>query len=539
MRTIRYLSLAGLLSGALFGQPAGTPAFELADVHVSAKKSVPQMQGGALRGDRYEVRMATMVDLVSLAYGVDPEKVIGGPSWLEDARFDVIAKAPPATSPDNLKLMLQSLLADRFKLVVHKDTKALPGFVLSLGKGKPKLKESDGSAPPGCQPVPQTPQPGVVQYQVASCHSLTSEEMAQNLRRMANAYLPSDVVDQTGLKGKWDFEIRWTGRGQLAAAGSDGISIFDAIDRQLGLKLEPQTIPMPIIKVDSVNQVPTPNAPGVTTRLPAPPPAEFEVADIKPTAPGATGQMLRLQPGGRLDAVNVPLKLLMGLAWNLPDDMIAPGPKSMETNHWDIIAKAPIGPPGTPLDEDAVRMMLRKLLEDRFKLTTHMEDRLMDAYTLLPGKPKMQKADPANRTSCKDGPGPDGKDPRIANPVLNRLIYCQNVTMAQLAERLQAFASGYIRSPVLDASGVEGAYDFTLNFSGAGLVRGGGGGGGGGGRSGGPGPAADAGGANSDPNGALSLPDAISKQLGLKLELQKRPVPMLVIDHVEEKPTEN
>jgi uncharacterized protein (TIGR03435 family) len=80
----------------------------------------------------------------------------------------------------------------------------------------------------------------------------------------------------------------------------------------------------------------------------------------------------------------------------------------------------------------------------------------------------------------------------------------------------------------MDATGLEGAWDFTINFSGIGLLRGGGN------------PGQPAGGASaSDPNGALSLPDAVNKQLGLKLETQKRMVPVLVIDHIEEKPTDN
>jgi uncharacterized protein (TIGR03435 family) len=106
--------------------------------------------------------------------------------------------------------------------------------------------------------------------------------------------------------------------------------------------------------------------------------------------------------------------------------------------------------------------------------------------------------------------------------------------MAQLAEQFQNFASGYIRTSVVDATRIEGAYDFTLSFAGAGVFNGGG-------RGGDTAPGAAAGGAPgaSDPNGAISLFDAVNKQLGLKLEQQKRTMPVLVIDHVEEMPTEN
>jgi uncharacterized protein (TIGR03435 family) len=93
------------------------------------------------------------------------------------------------------------------------------------------------------------------------------------------------------------------------------------------------------------------------------------------------------------------------------------------------------------------------------------------------------------------------------------------MTMAQFAEQLPMFAGGYVRTAVLDSTGLEGAFDFTMSFSGIGLVR------------------AQQG--AQDPNGALSLPDAVNKQLGLKLELQKRMMPVLVIDRLEEKPTDN
>ena len=517
-----------LLSGAAFAQaPEPAPAFDIVDIHVSAKGVNPNMTGGFLRGGRYEIRKATMVDLIRTAYGVDADKVLGGPSWLETDRFDIAAKAPQSTSPENVKLMLQAALADRFKLVIHKDSKPTSVFVLSMGKGKPKMRESEGSGSPDCQGQPQNPQPGIVPLQVVACRNLTMEIFAQIVRSMANAYLTSTVVDQTGLKGSWDFELKWTGRGQLAAAGADGITIFDAVDKQLGLKLEPQKIPMPVIVVDSVNQKPTDNPPGVTQRIPAAPPAEFEVASIKPSLPDAP-QMGRIQ-NGRVDVQGFPLKDLITAAWQINSDDLIVVPKWTESAKFNLVAKIATEPGAPPqFDDDDLRAMLRALLIDRFKMKVHMEDRLVPAYTLTAVKPKLQKADPANRTGCKEGPGADGKDPRLANPILSRLFTCQNMTIGQFAELIPARMNGYVRTPVLDSTGIEGAYDFTLSFSAVGLLQSGGGRGG----------DASAPGA-SDPNGALSFPDAVNKQLGLKLEPQKRMIPVLIIDHVEEMPTEN
>ena len=86
--------------------------------------------------------------------------------------------------------------------------------------------------------------------------------------------------------------------------------------------------------------------------------------------------------------------------------------------------------------------MLQTLMEDRFKLKTHREDRPINAYTLVAASPKLKKADPLLRTGCKEGPGADGKDPRIASPVLNRLVTCQNMTMADFAQELTNLANG-------------------------------------------------------------------------------------------------
>jgi uncharacterized protein (TIGR03435 family) len=192
---------------------------------------------------------------------------------------------------------------------------------------------------------------------------------------------------------------------------------------------------------------------------------------------------------------------------------------------------------GWNVDYDALPAMLRNLLVERFKLATHMEERPVNACSLVAAKPKMKPADPASRIKCFGGTagGAANKDPRDTNPVLNRLITCQNMTMDRFAGMLHSLAPGYIHVPVLDLTGLDGAWDFTLGFSGAGRVNGNAGGG----RT--DTPSAAAGGANvaSDPNGAISLLDALPKLLGKNLELNKQPVQVLVMDRIEQKPLEN
>lgn len=347
-------------------------------------------------------------------------------------------------------------------------------------------------------------------------------------------------MNSTGLEGTYDLDLKWTPRGALARAGDDGISIFNAVDTELGLKLDLQKAPRPVILVDRVNEKPTDNPPDVAKILPPAPPAEFDVAVIKPTDPSNTNLRARID-GGQLSVQGVTLKFLIQFAWDLnfsDDEMLVNAPKWIEADHWDILGKAAMEAPtngkasATQFTQEDLQQMLRTLLMDRFALKAHMEDRPISAYTLTADKPKLERAtDTTTRTKCEEGPGKDGKDPRLANPALNRLITCQNMDMAEFSEMLQDLAAGYIYVPVKDQTGLQGGYDFTLSFSGVGQLPGAAGG-----RGAAP-PPTD--GSASTPSGAISLIDAVNKELGLKLVKETRPAPVLVIDHLEQKPTDN
>lgn len=234
---------------------------------------------------------------------------------------------------------------------------------------------------------------------------MSMEEFSRSLRDMAGDYLTSPVFNATGLQGQWDFDLRWINRGRLALAGSDAISIFDAVDKQLGLKLDLQKAPAPVLVVERVNPVPTENPPGVAKALPGSPIAEFDVADVKLSMPDAR-QNGRLQPGGRLDLEGFTMRQLMNLAWDLPNnnDLIGDAPKWLDSTKYTILAKSSTATNGAganmQVDIDDLRLMLRALLVERFKLATHTEDRPINAYALLPAKPKLTKADPVNRTAC-------------------------------------------------------------------------------------------------------------------------------------------
>ncbi len=365
---------------------------------------------------------------------------------------------------------------------------------------------------------------------------MTMAAFAEDMRRgiVSNIIHDKPILDQTNLPGAFDFNFKFTLRGMPGANNpSDNVTVFDALEK-LGLKLEMTRAPLAVVVVDSVDAKPTDNAPDIAKILPgSAAPTEFEVADIKPTPSDFMGARFQIQPGGRVNLQGVTLQMVVGQAWNMPDDMIVGAPKWFNDDRFDIVAKAPSsalsggGPNGPNIDFDSVMTMVKSLLVERFKFASHMEEKTISAYTLLAAKPKMTPADPNGRIKCEEGPGTDGKDPRDSNPVLGRLITCQNMSVARFAEMLQGLAPGYIHAPVLDSTGLDGTFDFTLSFSTAFQLQSG------------PGHRGEAPAQASDPNGALSLLDALPKQLGLKLELTKRPVEVLVIDHVEQKPTDN
>ena len=124
MRVCACVSLVALLSAAAFSQSTEiAPGFEVADVHNRPRITYPMVRGPFYGSGRYELRYATLLDLIRMAYNVAPETVFGGPSWLDMDRFDVLAIAPTASTAKSRTLMLQALLADRFKLVLHNDSR--------------------------------------------------------------------------------------------------------------------------------------------------------------------------------------------------------------------------------------------------------------------------------------------------------------------------------------------------------------------------------------------------------------------------------
>ncbi len=509
---------SGLLFGALLvvflcatGSAQTPQAFEAADVHASAPNATES--GGLLPNGRFELQGLSMLSLIQTAYAVAPAKIMGGPPWIDTTHFDIVAKMPAGLKESDSPELIKALLVDRFKLVVHNEDRPLPVYAIVLARKGPQLKESSGDAAGQCQ---RSNANGVISL---VCTHTTMAQLAERLPGAAPSYFNNPVLDRTGLTGSYDFTLKWAARAQLGPGGasdSGAISLFDVLDKELGLKVESQTQVSSVLVVDRVNETPTPNAPSVAELIP-PAPTEFEVASVRPSDPSLTQQSARLN-GGQIEIHGLTLKTLIVVAYNFDDDArVVGGEKWLDSDRFEIIAKAA---PTTPID--TLRIMLRALLEERFGLKTHSEDRPVTVYALTAPKsgPKLKTSDGSARSQC------------VRSASDGAIHYaCSNTTMAQFAERLPDFASGYLDHPMVDLTGLAGAYDFTLSWVPANRTSAG--------RGGDSAQQSASPAGASTPSGGLTVFEAVDRQLGLKLAQQKHPVRVLVIDKVNRTPTDN
>jgi hypothetical protein len=241
-------------ASALRAQGVGrsTPSFEVASirrletVNVGGR-AVPASNvhlvqldapGGTLRGisgNRFSVEFATLTNLIIDAYDLTSFQVSGGPSWAQEGGdvYSISAKAEGEATPtsDQVRRMLQTLLAERFQLKLHKEVKDFPVYDLVIGKNGPKLKETDKKRPV----------------------SRPAMEMITGI--IAN-FTDRPVIDKTGLTAQ-NYEFNWKQDDlleELKASGKPAPSIFKAVEEQLGLKLEPAREPMEALVIDQVER---------------------------------------------------------------------------------------------------------------------------------------------------------------------------------------------------------------------------------------------------------------------------------------------
>jgi uncharacterized protein (TIGR03435 family) len=242
-------SIVFLISCSVYAQEtARLPEFEVASIKLNKTGSTQSTETGLPSG-QVSARNIPMMTLLTFAYDVREDYIMGGPNWLRSDRFDIIAKAPPDTPRTNLPLMLQALLAQEFKLKIHREQKPMDVFVLTVGKGGPKIQSAAGSGAADCQR--SVTQEGFAE---ATCKNITMAELGKRLQSLAPGYVDREVVDQTGLQGKYDLKLDWVSRITIDQQG--GLTMFGALEKMTGLKLEERKIPMPVIMIDHVEKLP-------------------------------------------------------------------------------------------------------------------------------------------------------------------------------------------------------------------------------------------------------------------------------------------
>jgi uncharacterized protein (TIGR03435 family) len=265
---------------ALLLQDAKGPQFEVASI----KPAAPDARGMYFRttaGGTLNISNMSLKEMIIFAWRIQPYQVSGGPPWLDSLRFNITAKPENKPKQDELQAMLKALLAERFQLATHQETRELPIYALVLarkdGKLGPKLTEAkDGGCTTPDPSQPRTPpEPGKppVRYcgsMIMGLRTLTIVSApVGNIAPMLARMLGRTVIDKTGLTGKYDINLEWTpDEAQMAMLNPDapkpppsdmpGPSIYTALQEQLGLKLESQKGPVDVLVIDRAEK-PTEN----------------------------------------------------------------------------------------------------------------------------------------------------------------------------------------------------------------------------------------------------------------------------------------
>jgi uncharacterized protein (TIGR03435 family) len=236
--------------------PKSNPSFEVATV----KPANPDEKGMGFRvnGRRFSTINTTLTEILQFAYGVQGKQVVGGPAWMEADKWDIDAKPEGTGQPSDAqwKSMLQKLVAERFQLKFHHDKKELAVYALQVGKTGPKLTKSEGNA---------AGLPGLF-FTGAGVLNVTNATMLDFADLMQEAVLDRPVLDQTGLKDRYDFQLKWTpdesqfgGRFRsLPPLDNPAPGLYTAIQEQIGLRLEPTRAPADVLVIDHVEK-PTAN----------------------------------------------------------------------------------------------------------------------------------------------------------------------------------------------------------------------------------------------------------------------------------------
>jgi len=234
MRTIVAVALA--MAAHAQPQPAPRVEFEV----VSVKPADPGANGsswGAPPG-RLTMRNTTLKNLVMNAFRLNEYQITGGPKWMDSARFNIDAKLPAGAPQDQIPLMMQAMLADRFKLQSHRETRTLREYALVVAKGGAKFPEVD-----------KGDHPGAGTYQ--DPHEILGRgRPVSDMARMLVDAVDAPVIDRTGLKGQYDFELRFAPLSVTPEANEGLPPIFAVLQEKLGLKLQAMKGPVEVLVID-------------------------------------------------------------------------------------------------------------------------------------------------------------------------------------------------------------------------------------------------------------------------------------------------
>jgi uncharacterized protein (TIGR03435 family) len=213
------------------------PAFEVASVKPIRDYSPIATMDGDISHGRLTLNNAHIKQMIAVAYQIQYVRIEGGPGWIDSDQFQIVARAEdPATPDEEVRVMLQSLLAERFQLKIHRETKLLPTYTLRTAPGGAKLEHAQEAATDRCE---RTVDGG--KYELV-CRHIRIATLANALATM----LRGPVVNQTGLMGDYDFTLNWEGDDMYSA-------VPDAMEK-FGLKLEMKKVPTEVIVIDSVER---------------------------------------------------------------------------------------------------------------------------------------------------------------------------------------------------------------------------------------------------------------------------------------------
>lgn len=239
-------------------QAQNNPAFEVASI----RPTTPGAQGRGVEyaaGGRFTASGMSLSTLIQEAYGIRGFQTSGGPDWVRSDPYSIAAKAEGEASKAQVRAMVQTLLADRFQLVLRRESKEVNVYTLTVGKTGPKLKEvklDEDNTTRGMR----FGGIGRIAGVMATMPQLVV--MLSDIKLNGSAILDRPVLDRTGLTGVYDFKLEWSGEEQSAdrttSANPAGPSIFTAMQEQLGLKLESTKAPVEFFVIEKAGK-PTEN----------------------------------------------------------------------------------------------------------------------------------------------------------------------------------------------------------------------------------------------------------------------------------------